>query len=228
MSPLSVISLGGSLIAPNGGVDIIFLRKFHRIISSQIKKGRRFIVVTGGGGTARAYIQAARRLRGLTTDDMDWLGIHATRLNGHLLRTIFRSVAYPVVLKDPSRPLRRPWRQPLLVAAGWRPGWSTDYIAVRLAKRFFSSTVINLSSTPYLYERDPNKWPKAKPILRTSWPAYRAMISQHWRPGLHLPFDPVASRLAAQSKISVILLGSDMKNLSGLLNGRRFKGSVIK
>ena len=34
----------------------------------------------------------------VTDEDKDWIGIHATRLNAHLLRTIFRDVADPVVI----------------------------------------------------------------------------------------------------------------------------------
>lgn len=222
-----VISVGGSLIAPNGGVDMKFLKAFRRTILVQVKKGNRFLLTTGGGGTARAYISSAKKISGLTRDDLDWLGIHATRLNGHLVRTIFRDVAYPIVVKDPSRRFAHRWTQPVLVAAGWKPGWSTDYIATRLAKRIGAKHVINLSNTDFLYNKDPNKHADATKIVSMTWNEYRQMVGNKWDPGLSVPFDPVASRLAHQSKIQVALLGPDMKNLDRYLSGKSFKGSLI-
>jgi hypothetical protein len=38
----------------------------------------------------------------LPDEDLDWLGVHATRLNAHLFRTIFRDLAHPVILKEYS------------------------------------------------------------------------------------------------------------------------------
>ncbi|MDX8400245.1 MAG: hypothetical protein R8K20_08345, partial [Gallionellaceae bacterium] len=85
-----VISLGGSIIVPNGSIDVGYLKKFKKFIESRVKKGDSFVIITGGGGVAREYQRAARSVTDLTRDDLDWLGIHATRINAHLLRTIFR------------------------------------------------------------------------------------------------------------------------------------------
>jgi uridylate kinase len=224
---LSVLSIGGSLLVPQSEVQTDFLRALRALILKEVRRGERFVLVVGGGGTSREYQHAARSVGGLTRDDLDWLGIHTTRLNGHLLRTIFRAVAYPIVLKDPSRKLQRPWTEPVMVAAGWKPGWSTDYIATRLAKRLKTPCVFNMTNVDYLYDKDPRKHREAKPIKKISWSQYRKLVGNRWDPGLHLPFDPVASRLAQQSKMKVILLGSSMKNLERCLHGESFRGSVI-
>jgi len=50
-----IISLGGSLLVPEG-IDADFIAKFKKFIVAHIKKGYRFILVTGGGKTARRYI----------------------------------------------------------------------------------------------------------------------------------------------------------------------------
>src|SRR3989338_4261578 len=97
-----VVSVGGSIVVPEGCIDVAFLKFFRRMILQQIKKGWRFVIVVGGGGTARHYQQAAKNIGELTHDDLDWLGIHSTRLNGHLMRTIFREVAHPIMFKDPT------------------------------------------------------------------------------------------------------------------------------
>ena len=83
------MSVGGSLIVPDD-IDTDFLTQFKNLIHTQaaIYSGRRFIIIAGGGRTARRYQDAASAVTALTPDDLDWMGIHATRLNGHLLRTI--------------------------------------------------------------------------------------------------------------------------------------------
>jgi len=107
-----VISVGGSLVAPPEGIDHQFLKDLKKLIAMHVKKGWRFVIVVGGGGTARAYQNAARKVGELTRDDLDWLGIHSTRLNGHLLRTMFRDIAHPVMLKDPTSDLEK-WKKPV-------------------------------------------------------------------------------------------------------------------
>ncbi|MEK6845760.1 MAG: UMP kinase, partial [Nanoarchaeota archaeon] len=96
-----IISLGGSLVIPNGGMDIQFLSDFNTFIRAKITEGFRFFIVVGGGATARHYIDEAKKVVGNITDwDLDFLGIHATRLNAHLLRTIFQDIAHPRIIAN--------------------------------------------------------------------------------------------------------------------------------
>src|SRR3989338_3509482 len=223
-----VVSVGGSIVVPEGGLDVAFLKSFRRMILQQVKKGWRFVVVVGGCGTARHYQQASKNIGELTRDDLDWLGIHSTRLNGHLMRTIFRDVAHPIMFKDPTI-VPKVMRESVLVAAGWKPGWSTDYVATRIAKRLKATLVINLSNIDYLYTADPRQDKTATPICQISWKDFRKMVGDKWDPGMNVPFDPVASRLASNSKIKVILAnGKNLKNLENLLAGKEFKGTVIE
>lgn len=223
-----IISVGGSLVVPNGEIDTNFLKEFKQLIAKQVKRGWRFVIVVGGGGTARHYQQAARAIGKLERDDVDWLGIHSTRLNGHLLRTVFRDIAHPIMLKDPSRPLKQ-WNEPVLVAAGWKPGWSTDYVATRLAKRLQVAVVVNLSNIDYVYDKDPHQYPDAKPICDIGWKEFRSMVGNEWDPGMNVPFDPVASRLADQNGMKIVLLnGKNIKNFQALLSGKKFIGTVIQ
>ncbi|MBM5789577.1 UMP kinase [Candidatus Parcubacteria bacterium] len=223
-----VISVGGSLVVPTGGIDTAFLTSFKSLIKRQVNKGWRFVIVVGGGWTARQYQQAARAIGKLELDDIDWLGIHSTRLNGHLMRTVLRDIAHPVMIKNPTAPLTH-WREPVLVAAGWKPGWSTDYVATRLAIRLGADVVVNLSNVDYVYDKDPRTHTDAKAICHISWEAFREMVGDTWDPGMNAPFDPVASRLAHRREMTVALLnGKNMKNLAAFFGGRRFIGTVIR
>ncbi len=223
---LVVLSVGGSLVAPKSGIDVGFLKKFRQLVRREVKRGRRFIIVVGGGSTARAYQKAASSLVRLAPEDVDWLGIHATRLNGHLLRTIFRDIAQHRVVKDPSRPVT--WNRPVLIAAGWKPGWSTDYVAVRLARKFGAKTVVNLTNTDGVYDRDPSLHEDARRLDKIDWKSFRKLVGSRWEPGANAPFDPIASRLAANWKMTVVVMqGKNLKQVEAALSGQRFRGTVI-
>lgn len=225
-----VLSVGGSLIVPDGGVGISFLKGFNTFIRRQLKKNprRQFFIVAGGGLLARHYRDAGHEVVGhkLTNDDMDWLGIHATRLNAHLLRTVFRDIAHPYIIKHYD--IIRKVMEPVAVAAGWKPGWSTDYDAVLLAEDYRADTVVNLSNIDHVYDKDPRTNPDAKPIEVISWKDYRKLSGATWVPGMNAPFDPVASARAQKLGLKVVVLkGDNWKNLERYFSGERFVGTTI-
>ncbi|MDO8577512.1 MAG: UMP kinase [Candidatus Wildermuthbacteria bacterium] len=232
----TIIHLGGSLVVPHisdeGGMDVAFLQKFHRFLKKELKKSHSFIVVVGGGKTARAYQKAASKVVKIKDWDLDWFGIHATRLNAHLLRTVFEKEAYPVVidhdLNEEEVEVLRATNKKLFFASGWRPGWSTDYIAVRLAEKFGAKDVVIAKDTPFVYTKDPRKDKNAKPIKRISWKAYKNIIPKKWSPGLSSPVDPVATRLAEKLGIKAkILQGKDLQNFEKAIEGKPFLGTLI-
>ncbi len=223
---LFVISLGGSLIVPNE-IDIKFLRKFKNLIEKFIQKGKKFIIIVGGGKTARNYQKAAKKIVKVDNEDLDWLGIHSTRLNAHLLRTIFKKDAYFRVIKNPKEKVN--FKEKILIAAGWKPGFSTDYDAVLLAKTHKSKTILNLTDVDYVYDKDPHKFKDAKFFKNLTWNEYLKLIDSKWIPGMSAPFDPLASKLAKKFNLEVVILnGRKLKNLENFLNGRKFKGTIIK
>lgn len=226
-----VISVGGSLIVPGGVIDTEFLKKLNAFIRDQLAKypNRQFFLVAGGGATARNYRDAGEQVIGheLNRDDLDWLGIHATKLNAHLIRTIFRDIAHQYVIKHYE--IIRKVTEPVIVAAGWKPGWSTDYCAVLLCQDYDIKTVINLSNIDKVYDKDPEKFPDANPIDKMSWEEMRKLVGDEWIPGMHAPFDPIASQKAESLGVKVVVLnGHKFDNLEKYLNGEEFVGTVIE
>ncbi len=221
-----VISLGGSIIVPKE-IDIVFLKRFKALIEKYLIKDYRFIIVAGGGYTCRQYQQAAAKVTKMHQEDLDWLGIHATRLNAHLLRTIFREYANPFVIKDPTS-TDIAFSEKILVAAGWKPGWSTDYDTVILTQKSNADTIINLTDNDYVYNKDPRKFRDAKPRKEISWKEFRKIVGDKWVPGMNVPFDPVASKAAEESGIKVVMLnGRNTKNLGNFLDGKKFIATII-
>jgi len=220
-----VISLGGSVLAPSN-IDTNFLNNFRKLILKFVKNGRRFVIICGGGKTAREYMSAASKVVKLTPEDLDWLGIHATRLNAQLLRNVFRGYAHQRVVRNPNEKITT--KMKVIIAAGWKPGRSTDYDAVILAKNLKAKTVINITNTDYVYDKDPSKFATARPVKYVCWKHFRKLIRvTKWSPGLNTPFDPVAAAEAEKSNLTVAIMGKNLGNLASFLSGRHFKGTLI-
>jgi uridylate kinase len=221
-----VLSLGGSIIIPKTGFNLRFLKNFKKMILDFTAEGYRFIIVCGGGATSRVYQDTVKQISELVPEDIDWLGIHATRLNAQFMRTIFREWANPVVVKNPHRKID--WAEPILIGAGWQPGCSTDYDAVMLAKTYEAKMVINLSNIKYVYDSDPKINPKAKKMTEVTWRDFRALVGDKWIPGANLPFDPIASREAEKLKIKVIVMsGEKIGEVKKAIRGEKFMGTTI-
>jgi uridylate kinase len=221
-----VVSVGGSLIVPNE-VDTTFLHSFRDLILSKVAEGDSFFIITGGGKTARRYQEAAHVVRGdLNREDLDWIGIHSTRLNAHLMRTLFSEHAQARIIKNPTRRLTT--RSQIVIGAGWKPGWSTDYCAVLAAKHLGAKKLVNLSNIDYVYTADPRKDPSAKKIEKIGWSDFRNIIPDHWDPGLSSPFDPVAAKEAESIGLEVAVInGGKLNEFNNYLDGKPFAGTVI-
>jgi uridylate kinase len=225
-SPI-VISLGGSLVVPNGGINHLFLKEFNEFIRNKIAGGRRFFIVVGGGSTARHYIDAAKQTVGTITDwDLDYLGIHSTRLNAHLIRTIFHDIAHPRIIENYKKKINN-LTEKVVVAAGWEPGHSTDYDAVYIARDYHAKIIINMSNTKGIYDKDPNKHKDAKLYKKLGWSDLEKMFGGEWKPGANYPFDPQASKFARNLGLTVYAIGKDLRNLEKLVNDKEFVGTVI-
>lgn len=222
-----VISLGGSLVCP-GELDADFLKQFKDIILQQLQDNLRIILITGGGKICRKYNEVAKELNPhITSDDLDAMGIRATKLNAELVRLMFNDLAYFKVIDYPEEKVTDD--KPIIIAGGWKPGASSDNMAVNLAKVYNANKLINLTNIDYVYDKDPKKFPDAKPLKNISWSDFRQLVGNVWDPGLNAPFDPIASQLAEKLQLEVVILnGKKLENLNNYLNGQEFIGTVIK
>ena len=223
-----VISVGGAFLVPNKGINTDFLINLNSLIRKYVARGFGFFLVAGGGRTARQYRDAGKAVnQHMSNHDLDWLGIHATRLNGHLLRTIFEDIAHPRMIENYHHRLEN-WVEPIVIGAGWKPGWSTDYCAVYLAQDYQAAPVINLTNVDYIYDSDPKTNPHAKVMHKVTWKQMESIVGTTWIPGMNAPFDPIASQLAAEHNIDVIIAnGADLTNLEHILDGKSYRGTLI-
>lgn len=220
-----VVSVGGSLIVPDH-IDTDFLTNLKALILEKVQRGFTFSIIAGGGKTARRYQDAANAVTPLSPQDTDWIGIHSTRLNAQLLRNIFVGYAHSQVIKNPTIDIDAD--EPVIIAAGWQPGCSTDYDAVLVARNLGAKRLVNLSNIDYAYDSDPKKNPNAKKIEKISWADFRKLIPDHWDPGLSSPFDPIAAKEAEAIGLEVAIInGARLEEFSNYLDGKPFIGTII-
>jgi len=219
-----IISLGGSLVAP-GEIDIGFLKNFKHSLQKYLGKTRFFILV-GGGKIARVYQKALLEF-GAKNNERDWIGIDITKLNAEIVKQMFSGNCYPKIITDPTKKVKT--NKDVVIGAGYKPGWSTDYVSVLMAKRYGIKTVINLTNIDYVYDKNPSQFPDARPLKEIDWKSFERIVGEKWMPGLSMPFDPRASKMAASLKIKVIVInGKNLERLEDFLNNKPFIGTTIK
>ena len=234
---VKVLSLGGSIVAPEYP-DTVFLKSFIAMLKDYLseRKEEKLILVVGGGGPARVYQKAYKEVaeesdEKSAAEAADWIGIAATRLNAQYVKACLGSLCKEDVVTNPtaqSVPIDD-FDGRVLVAAGWKPGFSTDNDAVILAERFKAKTVVNLSNIEKVYTADPRENPDAQPLESISWKDFKSMVGSEWIPGKNCPFDPIASKRAAELNLTVICAaGKNIENTRRILEGAPYIGTSIK
>ncbi len=219
-----IISLGGSLVAPDQ-IDTAFLKNFKAVIKKHVAD-KKFFVFVGGGKVCRNYQNALLEF-GADNKERDIMGIDISRLNARVIKQLFGEAAFSDVVTNPTKKIAT--RKDVIIAGGWKPGWSTDYCAVLLAKNMGIKTIVNLSNIDYVYDKDPRKFKNAKEIKSIAWKEFRKIVGDKWTPGLSAPFDPRASKMAEILKIKVVVVnGAHLDRLEKCLQGKEFIGTTIQ
>ncbi len=228
MVNIKVLDLGGSIVAPDE-VDIQFIGEFYNFLKEWLEESNenKAIIIIGGGSPARKYQKAYRDIvETCDNNEQDWIGITATRLNAQLIKGVFSQFCQDKVVIDPTKATKISGQ--VLIAAGWKPGFSTDYDSVILAEKFGADTILNLSNIAKVYTADPKKDPNATPLDEISWEDYKKMAGDEWIPGNNVPFDPVATKKASELDLKVIAAdGKDLKNLHNIFYGKPYTGTII-
>lgn len=206
-----IISLGGSIVVPSK-IAIGFLKNFKYCVSKYFADYE-FIIFVGGGKVCRIYQNALADF-GADAVTRDWMGIKIAGLNAEILKQVFINDNNSVKVVS---------------ADDFEPGHSTDYDAVLSAKTNGASIIINLTNIDYVYDKDPSKFPNAKPVENISWPDFRKIVGDKWTPGFSSPFDPTAAKLAEELKLKVVIInGKHLKRLEDFLNNKKFIGTIIE
>ena len=221
-----VIALGGSSFVREE-IDSSLLLKLKDLIEGSIKEGNKFIIISGGGSTARKYQQALSKISDASDREIDLIGIKGTQINAMLLRGLFGKKANPIILDERFK-VKNFSNYPIIIGGGQKPGNSTDFIAVQSALDFNVKRVIILGKPDHVYTSDMAKDKQAKPIKKMTWKEYFRIIPKKWKPGLHAPVGPMAGILAKTKNLEVIVAsGADLNNLKKIIASKPFIGTTI-
>ena len=221
-----VVSLGGSVLVP-GDDDARYLAELAALLRDTSRHVRLFIV-TGGGRTARYYIETGRAL-GIPERTLDEFGIAATRLNARLLAASLRGAANrePATTYAEAAMLGR--RRRIVIMGGTRPGHTTDRVSASLARHVKAARIVNATSVDGVYTADPKKESRARLLPRVSFEELvRLSGERHAAAGPNVVFDPVAARVLNRDRIPLaVVQGRDLDALRSAILGEPFHGTRV-
>lgn len=220
-----VISLGGSQLIPNE-VNTDFLKDFKEIIDSH--PSQKFVVVTGGGTTARKYIKALKKL-GKSTKTQSESGIAITRFHASFLTKIFGKKANEKLPKNMKK-VKNLLNKNQVVFCGalrYKPKNTSDGNAADLAS-YLKCPFINITNVSGLYTSNPKTNKKAKHIPKITWKKFYDKAKKiKYKAGQHFVLDQNAARTILEDKVPTYIIG-ELKQLQNIIKDKKFKGTLIK
>lgn len=226
-----VVAFGGSVVAPDP-LDPGFLGRIAERIAAW-SRGRHLLVVVGGGAAARRYIAVARELA-VAEEDLDRIGVAATRLNAQLVGSLLRAHGVPVHWAVPDTVETAAAQvgddRPVVVMGGTTPGHSTDYVGAALAHESKATRLIIVTDVKGVYTSDPRSDPDAEHRPELSFDELLQIIGdREWRTaGAAGVIDGPATTLITQQQITThVVAGDDLENLGAAVAGTDFDGTRI-
>lgn len=227
MKEVIVFSLGGSLIVPYK-VDYKYLHKFKLFIS-KLRKKYDIVIITGGGKTARSYINALKTEK-LPEFYSSIVGITTTKLNARLVAGYLNLMCrIPDSLKEVKDEL---FNHGVVVcgALGFQPDMTSDGDAAQIGEYLKAKVFINLTNVNGLYDKDPKKFKNAKLISSISYKEFLNIVRKiKYEAGQHFVLDQSAAEIISNARLkTVILNGNNFKNLDNFFSGKKFTGTLIQ
>lgn len=226
-SSIFVVSIGGSLIVDESGPNPEKIRLIADAVSTLHSQGKQFVLVVGGGKSARSYVEAMRAL-GANNFVQDLAGINVTRVNALLVAHAVQS-AHKEVLDDFSKAKEIIDAGKIPVFGGHIPFFTTDSVGALIAEAL-NGTFVNLTNVDGIYDSDPAVNAEARRFDEISHNHLVQLIMQSGStPGQNVVLDLAACLILQRSKIpGVVLSGNDLQNFSNYINGYSFVGTVIR
>lgn len=215
MKKLVVIKLSGRVF----GIDNIKILKDYAKFLIKISKICQPIIVAGGGTIARHYISHARS-SGADESTLDELGIEISRLNAKLLIYALKNKSYshpPTTLQEVRHAVDDGL---IVVVGGLYPGQSTNGTAALIAEKIQAEQFLNATDVDGVYDRDPNKFKKAKKFKQINLKNLKNMlVKEDSVAGGYDLMDIVALKVIERSKINTRILKSDPKIIERAIKG---------
>ena len=216
-----VLRLGGSILGSPPEAAVV--RSYSEVISRVVKQKNDVIVVVGGGGIARQYINTAKGA-GLAAEAQDWIAIQVSRVNAKLFGMV---LGVEEVATTARAAISNVKQHHVAVMGGLKPGITTDTVATLVAETWNADLIIKASDQKGIYTEDPRKSPKAKLLPTVSYEKLVEILGGEHSPGIHSIVDPVAVRRIAKDKIRLVVVkGDEPENVIRVVRGERVGTTV--
>ena len=221
-----VLKVGGFAFSTEGRTEPLIV-DYVKLLR-QLTKEHQFVVVTGGGSVARAYIQNARTMR-VPESLCDQLGILVSRLNARLVVDGLSECAHPEIPTTVAE-LGLFFSSGKSVAmGGLQPGHSTNAVAAIAAETIRADLFLNATNVNGVYTSDPSKNAQAEHLDEVTAKRLMEILAHNeMTAGSYDLMDPIALRIIQRSHIpTVIIDGQNLVNITKALRGEQTGTRVI-
>jgi len=220
-----VVSIGGSVLIPDKD-DAVYIERLASVLKD-VSKDVEMVIVCGGGRTARYYANTGRTLGG-TTEQLDELGIGATRLNAGLLSIALGDHSdrcIPLTVEEAAAAFRS---GKIVVMGGTGPGHTTDAVAAMVAGIIGAERIVNATSVDAVYSDDPKKDPDAKRFTELTIKELSDIVYKEHDASRSSVFDPLGIKIAMRDKIDIFMVdGRNLDELKNAILGKKINGTVV-
>ena len=222
------ISLSGSMISGEKGVNVQFIKKLADLFKRYSKRYK-FIVTVGGGYSNRLYITSTRSI--ITNNSvLDQIGIAFTRINALVLKDLFSELeVYPNVVTTMEELKQAVSTNGVVVMGGLIPGISTDAVSALACEAMNGKMLINASGISYVYDRPPEQ-EGAKKMERLT---HAQLLELAYKYDSRIAkssfiFDLFACKIAQRANIEIRFVSDSIEDLESALQGKDHNGSTVK
>jgi uridylate kinase len=226
-----VLAVGGSVLATGDQDPQAWIQWTEAV--KEWSRERPIAIVVGGGRPARNAIALARA--GSTSeDDLDRIGIHATRLNASILLALLKGNGVDANHRVPratDRAASELDEHSVVVMGGTTPGHSTDFVAAELAQKVRAARLVIVSNVDGVYTQDPHKHPDAKRLAATTFDELLHIVggpawTQAGAPGI--VDGPAAALLKSTRTATCVVSGRNLTNVGNAVRGQDFDGTSVR
>ncbi|MFP4567695.1 MAG: hypothetical protein ACLFN8_02005 [Candidatus Woesearchaeota archaeon] len=241
-----IIKYGGSFVISGEKYNQDALDELVKLAEENTEK--QFVFIIGGGKLCRNINMHAKPLLedalGDKSDEqlniaLDELGIAVTKINARYVRAYLEEKltdkrVYEDIIDYPEVAVKT--NKQVIIAAGYKPGVSTDYDMMLLAKAYSATTAIKISDFPIVLnvkplDFDKTKIPEYTPMPKITWEQILDLVGREFIAGGNYPLDPPSAILGnniIKEKPNFTLYIGQKEQLNKMLKGEDFYGTIIQ
>ncbi len=219
-----VIRIGGSVfVSETGRYNINLVKQMIQTLL-RLSVNYTFFVVTGGGKYIKRIMRVLNK-EGVKKEELDRIGVMYTRLNALIFLSLLPPPKPPKIYTCFENFPKK--KYPIVVFCGSKPGHTTDWDAVLLARKMRVSGIIKVTDVEGIFDKDPKKYPDAKPFKKIRIERLLGMI-KFSEPGVSFPISPTALKLARKYGIKFYVIGREnFAQIKNILKSASFNGTLV-